>query len=87
MENPDDDSLDFVGWPRPTVPSDDGAILFAEGIIPEDLSVAPSDDGYHLMIYYRDKLISVLSSMGGGAECFRFSDGACFTAEELLARL
>lgn len=87
MDAIDVDSLDFTGWPRPVVPSDDGCVRFADGITLADLSVAPSDDGHHLMIYCRDILVSVLSGIGGGNEAFRFADGGYFTAEELLARL
>lgn len=87
MDAIDADSLDFTGWPRPVVPTDDGSVRFADGITLDDLSVAASDDGHHLMIYCRDTLVSVLSAIGGGDECFRFGDGGFFTAEELLARL
>lgn len=87
MSRIDDDSLDFTGWPRPTLPSADGSVRFAVGITLADLSVAPSDDGHHLMIYCRDTLVAVLSAMGGGAECFHFADGAFMSAEELLAHL
>lgn len=83
----DDDSLDFTGWPRPTVPTEDGSVRFAAGITLADLSVAPSDDGYHLMIYCRDTLVAVLSAMGSGTESFHFADGALLSAEELLAHL
>lgn len=83
----EEESLDFTGWPRPTVPTDDGSVHFAAGVTLADLSVAPSDDGHHLMIYCRDTLVAVLSAMGGGAESFRFADGAFLSVEELLARL
>lgn len=87
MDIADEDSLDFTGWPRPTVPTDDNSVRFAAGVTLDDLSVAPSDDGHHLMVYCRDTLVAVLSAMGGGAECFHFDDGAFLSAEELLARL
>lgn len=86
MNIAEEDSLDFTGWPRPTVPSDDGSIRFADGVTLADLSVAPSEDGHHLMVYCRDTLVAVLSAMGGGTD-FRFADGAFMSAEELLARL
>lgn len=87
MDIAEEDSLDFTGWPRPTLPTADGSVSFAAGVTLADLSIAPSDDGHHLMIYCRDTLVAVLSAMGGGAERFRFADGVFLSAEELLARL
>lgn len=88
MDFTDDDSLDFTGWPRPTLGDDEeGCIRFADGITLADLDIVATDNGCCLMIYCRHTLITVLSSMGGSAECFRFADGGRLTAEELLARL
>ncbi|OHC66770.1 MAG: hypothetical protein A2045_04410 [Rhodocyclales bacterium GWA2_65_20] len=59
-------------------------MCLSAGVALTDLAVRHSADGQYLLIYCGDELVAMYGAMGGSAETVRFSDGQCYSIEDLL---